>query len=537
MKRNLISRLLLLVTSLTVLYSCRNDHFPEQETYSNSSKYNLTSKTISLNESKHKSKLVSELGKAETQLKSRKTDASGKVVNYGNGVSIDTDHVIYIENGPNYHTYTFRINRENAPADAPVENLLLSPLPDGTYREFLITYNFTEQEKQIILSGGDVNRSGKVVVSELEKGTFGNPLSKESCSYQDVDVYLPCYTGDHHGGNVGSWGGCNWQSAEGGFPPQHYTLVALVCTGDPETIDTSTGISGGGSASGGGSGGGVISNPDPKPEPSDSPCTIEPSSSIEATLTDENGCPIGTPTLPNLGSIDNDPCFKTKKMLARPNVQQGINNVKAQALQSLSNVNAGETGFREKNDGTVVPADVNASHKVVYYDVTGSRGGYHNHTATGTHMFSPPDIADTLFGFASAQSIQDGVGNAYFGMIAAEWCNTCPSNVQFIHYVISFAGTGTELGGYVYTPTQMNQFISKYQRKVLELSNTSLNGNTYIKNSAGDLNEKGVEKLFIETLKIMNLSGKVNLQRVEPNGTVYNIKEDVNGMPIGTPCP
>ncbi|WP_299177686.1 hypothetical protein [uncultured Chryseobacterium sp.] len=220
-----------MVTSLTILYSCRNDHFPEQEKYSNSSKYNLTSKTISLNESKHKSKLVSELGKAETQLKSRKTDASGKVVNYGNGVSIDTDNVIYIENGPNYHTYTFRINKENAPADAPVENLLLSPLPDGTYREFLITYNFTEQEKQIILSGGDVNRSGKVVVTELEKGTFGNPLSKESCSYQDVDVYLPCYTGDHHGGNVGSWGGCNWQSAEGGFPPQHYTLVALVCTG------------------------------------------------------------------------------------------------------------------------------------------------------------------------------------------------------------------------------------------------------------------------------------------------------------------
>ncbi|MCU7615615.1 hypothetical protein NZ698_00275 [Chryseobacterium sp. PBS4-4] len=33
-------------------------------------------------------------------------------MNYGNGVTINTDDVIYIENGPNYHTYTFRINRE-----------------------------------------------------------------------------------------------------------------------------------------------------------------------------------------------------------------------------------------------------------------------------------------------------------------------------------------------------------------------------------------------------------------------------------------
>ncbi|UOU98859.1 hypothetical protein MUU74_02655 [Chryseobacterium daecheongense] len=162
MKKSFISRLLLLVAFLTILYSCRNDHFPDQETYNNSSKFNLTSKTISLNESKHKSKLVSELGKAETELKSRKTDASGKVVDYGNGVSIDTDNVIYIENGPNYYTYTFRINRENAPADAPVENLLLVPLPDGSYRELLVTYNLTDQEKQKILSGIGVDTKGKV---------------------------------------------------------------------------------------------------------------------------------------------------------------------------------------------------------------------------------------------------------------------------------------------------------------------------------------------------------------------------------------
>ena len=133
-----------------MLQSCRNDYLNEQhEAYNNSSAFKLTSKTISLQESKHYDKLSTELQKAEQTFKTFKTNIFGKVVNYGNGVSIDTDNVIYIENGPGFHTYTFRINRENAPADAPVENLLLTPLPDGTYREFLVTYNFTQQEKQI----------------------------------------------------------------------------------------------------------------------------------------------------------------------------------------------------------------------------------------------------------------------------------------------------------------------------------------------------------------------------------------------------
>ncbi|WEK69138.1 MAG: hypothetical protein P0Y62_14960 [Candidatus Chryseobacterium colombiense] len=67
------------------------------------------------------------------------------MIDYGNGVSIDTDDVIYIENGPHYYTYTFHIKRDNAPEDAPLENLLLSPLPDGSYREL---YTLTSIESR-----------------------------------------------------------------------------------------------------------------------------------------------------------------------------------------------------------------------------------------------------------------------------------------------------------------------------------------------------------------------------------------------------
>lgn len=102
--------------------------------------------------------------------------------------------------------------------------------------------------------------------------------------------------------------------------------------------------------------------------------------------------------------------------------------------------------------------------------------------------------------------------------------------------MITYTGTGAELGGYVYTAAQMNKFITDYQKLASNLTNKFKNGSTYIKTS-GDLNEKGLEKLFFETLKIMNLNGKVNLQRVEANGTINNVTLDNNGMPIGTPCP
>lgn len=154
MKKNLFLRLCLILAVTLSAYSCRTDHFPEAEkNISNSSKFQLTSKRVSLNESKHKSILVLELEKAKTAFKNSKSLVNGRLINYGNGVSIDTESVIYIENGPNFHTYTFNIKRENAPADAPLENLLLVPFANGTYKEFLVTYHLTPQEKENISNG------------------------------------------------------------------------------------------------------------------------------------------------------------------------------------------------------------------------------------------------------------------------------------------------------------------------------------------------------------------------------------------------
>lgn len=227
------------------------------------------------------------------------------------------------------------------------------------------------------------------------------------------------------------------------------------------------------------------------------------------------------------------PCEKTKDILNKPNVKQGVNNVTAQALKTLSDMKTGEIGFKEpKNGGAPIPADVNQDHKVIFNDVTDSYGGYHNHTAEGTHMFSPPDI-QTLLGFAAAQN---NVGDAYFGMIAAEWCTTCPDPKNILNYVIQYTGEASDLGvggSHVYTEAQIKQYIKDYQKKVDKLLKNPL----YSVNNGAKLSQVGLEKLFFDTLKNMGLDGKVNLQRVESTGKVNNITLESNGLPIGTPCP
>lgn len=220
----------MLLALVFLLSACRTENLIDENISANqSSRFQPTFKKISLNEAKHKSKLLPIIEQVETGLESE-DNLQGKTTNYGNGVSIDTDDVIFIENGTGFHSYTFHINRENAPADAPVENLLLRPLSDGTYKEFLVAYNFTPQEKQIVMSGGYVDTNGKTTVTELASGTYSGVLAKTSCSYQTVTINIPCTSKEHH---------MPGQKCDmtGNDAPRSFTMVALVCGADTSLGD------------------------------------------------------------------------------------------------------------------------------------------------------------------------------------------------------------------------------------------------------------------------------------------------------------
>ncbi|ROI00222.1 hypothetical protein [Chryseobacterium daecheongense] len=517
MKRNFISRLLLLVILLIVLYSCRNDHFPEQDTYNNTGKFNLTSKTISLNESKHKSKLVSELSKAEIGLKSMKTDASGKVVNYGNGVSIGTDNVIYIENGPNYHTYTFRINRENAPTDAPVENLLLVPLPDGSYRELLVTYNLTEQEKIAYLQNKVIDPK-KVKTVELTKGTYngGGELAKTACGYINEIVWQECSEHVHNQYNTYDWDNCTAT-----IKPNAYFVTSFRCWEEQDDVITSTPIDGGTSSSGGGGSGNTSDGGGATAPPCDT-STIP--SNPEPGLTDINGCPIGTPTLPNLGENPKTPCEKIKEQRNDDEFKKRMDT-----LQDKTGLKK-ETGYIQKWGGDYVYKD-NASatdqaNSLSLPEVatnTYVKGFAHTHvndfefTETngdtgirlGIKIPSPADVGYFMDLVQNAQTNGHPLGDVYGIMISS-----------MKNYQLRFTGNQYQIK--TFTDEQLNSHREPYKE--------------YTRAFLGD--SKKLEFKFLKYIdEKMNLKG-ITLYRMNADGITTEIKLNADKTDITeTNCP
>ncbi|PWN62512.1 hypothetical protein C1634_006935 [Chryseobacterium viscerum] len=483
---------------MVLLYSCRNEQLTEQETYNNSSQFRPTSKTISLEESKHKLVLKTELQKVQDNLQEIKTNASGKTIDYSNGVSIDTDNVTYIESGPTFHTYTFNLVRENAPENAPLENLVLASLPDGSYKELLITYNFTPQEKQDLLLGKGVKTKGKASVIELTKGTYGGVVSNrsmgvvESCSYKTVDMYFSCYTGEHNSDNESEWGGCKWKS-EGGYPAQHITTVALVCT-------ASTALGDDGSPGGGDMG------------------------SITGLGSGPNE---GTPTIPTFVHPKYTPCGKIKAQRR---------NADFYAKMSLLESNTGlkmETGFIQRNNGNyeykdnatatetnnslgLPNSDLSENKNIkgymhthvddfTYYDTTEGA----NATRLGIKIFSPADVRYFMDMVKNAKDSFNDLGEVYAVMVSSS-----------VNYQIRF--TGTEYQIKTFTDAQAEAFRNVY---------TDL-----MKDRIG--NQKSLEIGFLKFINDnMNVRG-VSLYRMNSDGTNTEIRlNDDKTDTTETNCP
>ncbi|WP_111960607.1 hypothetical protein [Chryseobacterium lathyri] len=522
MRKNLFLRLFLLIALGTLLYSCRTEEeLNPKNSEAGNLQYGISKEAFmgSLFVTGLKSSSSKNVASALTaeELVER-LDLEKAHLNSGNGKEV-------------FHVpvRTFGSYKRS----------LLSISGNGNSIAVLLTYPNPEDYRLFYITDLNGNLLKEVKIGDNGKELPTSPNSKESgMASKSGDVceevvYETCSSGQHSFETGNAYQCEFWNNLQGGTPPKLFKINGIC--GDTGSGGGGTTIGGDGS-SGGHSAGGSGTSPvggggPPKYDFSSADCVQNlDCENCNIPGDTNNDCKL---SYDEAIAFNNNPCEKTKSMLTKPNVQQGINNIKAQALATLSNVNAGEIGFKEKKDGTLAPADVNSAHQVVFNDVTDSYGGYHNHTATGTHMFSPPDIVDALFGFATAQNIQDGVGNAYLGMIAGEWCNTCPNNVQYIHYVIQYTGAAAELGGYVYTEAQMKQFEKDYRKKVNKLLKDPLNSN----NNGATLNNVGLEKLFFDTLKNIGIDGKVNLQRIESNGTINNVTLNSNGSINANPCP
>ena len=333
--------------ALLSLPSCRQDLLPEKETYRNTSAFQLTSKRISLDEAKHKDKLLPELQKAKKEVEKQKLNIQGKLVDIGNGIMIDTDEVIYMENGPDFHTYTFSVVRDNASANAPVENILMSPNTDGSYRVFHIVLNLTEADKAKIANREYVDYKNKEQVTELSNINLSSLSQKQICVPHYYSYAVPCQGPEEH---MPGQAGC---PLEGGERAYWGTLVLYDCFGEQhETImPTPAPIDGGGGGGGGGEG----------QEPPDD-CTSLATDPTQVGLVSPSGCNIGVPTEPYLPNPADNPCRKTNAsitaantVLKNPTVQSQMDAV-LKGKRTLENEWSTALGIKSDGSYDITPA-------------------------------------------------------------------------------------------------------------------------------------------------------------------------------------
>src|SRR5690606_12151734 len=103
--------------------------------------------------------------------KNGRTGQNKEVYSAALDFTIETDYATYIEsaNGT-YHSYTFPVYR--ATDGFPLENLLLSLRPDGSYRAFLVEYALTGEETEALFGGAPVDLDGKVSFVPIDAGAL-----------------------------------------------------------------------------------------------------------------------------------------------------------------------------------------------------------------------------------------------------------------------------------------------------------------------------------------------------------------------------
>ena len=489
MKKNLFLRLCLTLLIALSAYSCRTDHFPETETYHNSSKFRLTSKRISLEEAKHKTQLITELNEAKNGFKKlSKSYANSRTVNFGDSIFINTDNVIYMENGPNYHTYTFSIQRSNPLPDAPVENLVLTPLPDGGYKAYLMTYTLTEEEKNVIISGGNVEVNNKAVVTPLE-GNFSSALARVECSEYIYDYYTWCGEAKHNNGEI-----CN---SKDGVYSQHVVIIGIKCNGgNPMLPGNNPPEDGSGSGETGGavpcSVNGVYTNPQ---DPANSSCNA------------------GVVTLPNIiFAPPNSPCGKVKAMFAREKYKKKSDSINKNAFYTENH----ETGFREQKNGALedLPKSGNDALNVVLTENTIGYTHVHLNDKYVTNpanpseerldikirMPSPADV-NTLMEMADINKSTADFKDLYGVMLSSDGT-----------YVIKFTGTAADIN----TSFGTTEAIKKKWREDFA---------EYFKENDKPSNETNFLKFLRDKMQVNGVS----LFNVKSNGNVYEVKLNAAG--------
>lgn len=207
-KKQKIRILLFFFTGMLILSCNYDDEISTKSTESSAENYKL--KKVYLKEYSKNTKLFKQINNVKSKnLKSY--DSNGKIVySSDNSFNINTDFATYIENNGK-HSYTFKINRDNP--EYLLENLILNSNDSLGYDAYIVQYDITESEFQLLKNNNFVNLSNKMTLLKLlDSNIVDDIFSKE----QTVEIQglclnslTVCASGDHFsengaGGNLSS---------------------------------------------------------------------------------------------------------------------------------------------------------------------------------------------------------------------------------------------------------------------------------------------------------------------------------------------
>lgn len=526
MKKNLFLRLCLILFAIFYLQSCRNDYYDQANHQASAGKSAF--RLVKLSQIPHITSFIKkESGRKDLSLSFTETSLSGNLAKAADmsDVKIETQTIISVERN-NATYYVFRISGTDSQENTTFYNLEVKETGGSAVNAQIIEYN------------------SDVAFSE-------NPLLQ----MQNFTGTVTTYSLD---GELSSR--YSLDDGTGECPPEGYYPPQDGGSSDPP-IDPTTGSPGipgewdpgfGFPGTGGGGGGDTPSNPDDcweivtvptQPwrtlgwqnactgEWIDNPADNGGNMENNGTGILNSGCGDGSGTVIVPGEVE-DPCEKTKTLLEDP-----VLTAKVGTLKEKSKIEEGEPGYGESaveinNDGTTSGIIPGGDHEVKLESSAGKQGAYHNHTPEGIKMFSPADILSMLT-YSLTQPIGN-LSNGFLGMVGTEKCGTCPNGYKYHNYIIRFSGNSQELEKYLFQTIWDEIALDKiYKRRKKELSKDT----NYADYEYGPLNSDGLEKLFFDTLQNMGMEGKVNLQRIENNGTIQNITQNNNGTTSATECP
>ena len=257
-----------------------------------------------------------------------------------NHFSFDTDNMLLIENG-NKYWLTTRIIRDTLVENSLTENLVLSPLTNGTFAPFIIQYNLNETEKNLIANDLPVtNLLSKMRISSIDNydNTIYNNISNKVLfdgggDYSGTVFLFPdgnCYVIDQI-----------WTTSEG-FPDWNYVQVNCPTntggSGDSDDSGDSGSTSGGSVTVYGDNNGGSSTNND---------------GSTDGYSSSSSGNAVTSPLIEESGA-GNGPCEELKKLATKnvtsPTISGNIitllNHIKSKTVPQDSEFHQnGEAGF------------------------------------------------------------------------------------------------------------------------------------------------------------------------------------------------